>query len=269
MRGRFLPGAIVIGLLFAFGGLMGGCVFGFGGGQLTLEEYFEELEQISKDVDDRAAELEDDFDKSLDAADGDEEEVEAYLTFFDESLAALEDARDDVDGLSPPDEVEAEHGDFVEAADAAVEAFGELIDEAQDADSGSEIDELLVDDQSLADAGEELDDACFALQDIADDEDIDVDLDCGDGDEGEPAATEELPTPATSDNGEQYPPTVIENFLEACTAQPGATDAYCSCAIEEIQKEFSLDEYAELERRLADTGEIPEELAGSIAECIE
>ncbi len=68
--------------------------------------------------------------------------------------------------------------------------------------------------------------------------------------------------------GQEYPPSVIQNFMDACTAQ-GASQQYCACALDEIQKEFSLEEYTRLEIEMANTGEIPEELAGAIAKCLE
>lgn len=181
MKTRLLPLAMLAAFVVAFAGLVSAC--GGGDSQLSLEEYFEVLEDVLMDADDSGNKLGEEFVENLEDADDDEEEVEAYLDFFDESLALIKAVRDDVDGLNPPDEAEAEHDDFVEATDSLAEAFEEVVEDAEDADSGSEIEDLLDEADDLTEAGEDVERACADLQEIADDEDIDVDLrfdlDCG------------------------------------------------------------------------------------------
>jgi hypothetical protein len=63
-----------------------------------------------------------------------------------------------------------------------------------------------------------------------------------------------------------YPPQVVENFMSSCTAQPGATDAACSCAIERIQEEMTLDEFQAAEAEIQ-AGGSPPELIDIIEEC--
>ncbi|MDZ4278246.1 MAG: hypothetical protein U1B78_03810 [Dehalococcoidia bacterium] len=190
MKTRLLMMVLAAPLL-AFGGLVVAC--GGGGGGLTLEEYFEELEQISKDVDDRSTDVEDEFSEDIDNAEDDAEEVELTQAFLDDILSLGEELRDDLEGLDPPDEVADEHDAYVEAVNGALDALQGIADEAEDADSRDDI-EALFDEDEFTEAGENVDDTCLDLQEIADDEDIDVDLNCGDDGDGEPAATEELPT---------------------------------------------------------------------------
>ena len=49
----------------------------------------------------------------------------------------------------------------------------------------------------------------------------------------------------------------------------GGGQGYCSCALVEIQERYSLEEYTALEIRMLNTGQMPEELAGVMAKCIQ
>jgi hypothetical protein len=48
--------------------------------------------------------------------------------------------------------------------------------------------------------------------------------------------------PDTSD-GEGYPDQVRRNFMNACAAQPGATQAQCECTFDEISKTVPVEEF--------------------------
>ena len=65
-----------------------------------------------------------------------------------------------------------------------------------------------------------------------------------------------------------YPPSVVQNFMDACMSTGGG-QAYCSCTLEEIQGRYSLEEYTTLEIRMLNTGQLPEELAGVTAKCVQ
>ena len=53
---------------------------------------------------------------------------------------------------------------------------------------------------------------------------------CGGGDSG-----------GDSSNG--YPKTVEDNFIKGCSAQPGATEPKCQCALDKIEAKLSYDEF--------------------------
>ncbi len=61
-----------------------------------------------------------------------------------------------------------------------------------------------------------------------------------------------------------FPPDVVANFLASCTQK--GSKAACECAIEKIQRRFTLAEFQALEARTA-KGEVPKELIDAIAEC--
>jgi hypothetical protein len=62
-----------------------------------------------------------------------------------------------------------------------------------------------------------------------------------------------------------YPTEVVDNFMNSCT-QKGSKES-CTCAIDHIQKKFTLDEFRSMEARMANKGEIPKEMMDAIADC--
>ena len=51
-----------------------------------------------------------------------------------------------------------------------------------------------------------------------------------------------------SDDG--YTAETRDNFVEACTAQQGATESYCGCAYDRISKTVPFDEFKRVDRDL-------------------
>jgi hypothetical protein len=61
-----------------------------------------------------------------------------------------------------------------------------------------------------------------------------------------------------------YPEDVVRNFVTAC--RTNAPERTCECAIDKIQRRFTLDEFRAFEERMAQ-GEAPKELVDSVADC--
>ena len=61
-----------------------------------------------------------------------------------------------------------------------------------------------------------------------------------------------------------YPTEIVEAFVTACKAN--APESLCRCAIDTIQRRFSLDEYLAFAERITQK-EVPKELADATAEC--
>jgi hypothetical protein len=61
-----------------------------------------------------------------------------------------------------------------------------------------------------------------------------------------------------------YPSEVVETFVASCRTR--SDERICRCAIDRIQRRWSLDEFKAFEARLAQ-GEVPKELVDSVAEC--
>jgi hypothetical protein len=73
--------------------------------------------------------------------------------------------------------------------------------------------------------------------------------------------------------GEDYPQAAIDNFLESCTAQPGASDSECECAIDEIQAEIPFEEFKEVDEALRENrdppGDSQERINDAVRQCRE
>ena len=166
--------AIIAVALLGLGALAAACSEESG---LSLEEYFQRVDAVFADRDERVQALQDrgDFPESQS-----EEEIAGYLRQSFEGLASIaSDFHSDLDQLEPPAEAEDAHNELV----AAVEPIPALFEgvagqvpttltreasEQYDPFPGGEGTEPLM----------RLDEACAALQTIADDNQITIDLAC-------------------------------------------------------------------------------------------
>lgn len=168
-------------VLLAFGAVMGACD-GDGDAELTLEEYFQRIEELNDDYDARA-EAAGDFWEDLTGAESEEERIEVIRYWLDVQVDLIEgffDGMVALTALNPPDEVEDEHAEKVDATRAAFDLFRDRIDELEELEGAEFLAGVseLFEGEDLAEAEERGDEACFALQAIADENEIDIDLDC-------------------------------------------------------------------------------------------
>ena len=67
-----------------------------------------------------------------------------------------------------------------------------------------------------------------------------------------------------------YPQGVVDNFMESCTGQVGATQSYCRCAIDRLQESMSLDDFQAAEAQItAGRENLPSELQDAVDSCID
>ncbi len=168
----FLIAAALLALVAACGG------GGGGDGGLTLEEYFQQLDAIADDADKRFEALNRDLFPE-EGFDSEEEEVEANRASVDGAIAIDRDILDALNGIDPPPQAELAHDEFVAAVSQLLEVIRNVSDQLEDVDSASELDEVFV-ASGIEAAGDRSEQACFALQDVAVANGIDVDLTCGD-----------------------------------------------------------------------------------------
>src|SRR3990170_1875325 len=145
-----------------------------GGGELSLQEYFQRLDRIQNDLDQRQADIESESPEALG-------EVEPIKDASQSFLALLKEALDDVDSLNPPAEAQEAHDEFVSAIEKLVEVNEGLTQRIEAIESRSELRELFIqleNDPEFSAAGEGVGKTCKALQDIAKDNGIGVDLAC-------------------------------------------------------------------------------------------
>jgi hypothetical protein len=160
--------------LLAMALLACGCGKGGEGGEaeLSIEEYFQSVEAIWDEYEEREAEADQLFSEGLG-------EPDALKDAFVVLLLAYGRALDRQDSLAPPREAEKAHEELLSAAEEVLEVTEDIADRLRGAESQSEIQEVIA---AFEDRGEiasrRLRNACFALQAIADEKNIDVGLDC-------------------------------------------------------------------------------------------
>lgn len=147
------------------------------GGPLTLEEYFNEMEDISDRADEESAAIEE---KYADVADFEEFSPalrDDYQAFFEESVDFLDEVIDEIEQLNPPAEAEDAHNEFVEAYRGLTAEFDEVVQDIDTFDSEEDFTEAFL-GGGFVDAVTDAEAACNTLQALAEDNDITVNLDC-------------------------------------------------------------------------------------------
>ena len=159
---------LAIGLLLAFGAIAAGC--GDDDEELTIEEYFQRLQALDADVS-----------AQLDALEfpEDPEDLANFQAFFEAAAAVIEDGVERLADIDPPGDVEDAHNEFSDAAAAFQDASEDVAGELEDVESASELEEVLTASEAeFAPVEERFETACLALEAIATDNGIAVDLDC-------------------------------------------------------------------------------------------
>ena len=177
MKTRFAP-LLLPTLLLAFGAIAAACG---GGGDLTLEEYFQRYEALGNDSDEQIEVAEEAFQDELDGVDSVEDVAAVFGGFLDETRTIFADFRDSLNDIDSPAEVEELHGRAVEILDEGVEALGGVRDRLEDVVSEDDLLELLSQlREEFTEIGGRGEEICPSLQEIADENQIDVDLECAD-----------------------------------------------------------------------------------------
>ena len=177
MKARFLPLVLIAAVLLAFGALAAACGDD-DGEELTLEEYFQRLEELSAEFDDEGNALDADKEGRFESAASEDEQVDVFREFLDEALARSRDFVNDLDDLNPPAAAAVAHEDAVEAGRNVVELFESAIVVAEDAESFADAAALL-EAPGFTEASDRFTDSCLALEELAAGNDIVVDLRCG------------------------------------------------------------------------------------------
>lgn len=93
---------------------------------------------------------------------------------------------------------------------------------------------------------------------------------CGDsGDDSNEAANRDGEAVENEGGGEGFPQTVVDNYMRGCTSGGQATEEYCQCSLDELEKTVSLEEFIELEEAFTTTGDLPQELQDAVAACVD
>ena len=142
----------------------------------NLREYFGRLQTLTDEVRDRAATTVADP-TNLDPSDP--ATFDNIASVFDESLDIYRDFVDDVRDLNPPNEARDAHDTLIDTLDAFLGSNEELIDQIENADTEAAFSAIFA--NAAADIEVvPVDAACGNLQQVAADNNISVNLDCGD-----------------------------------------------------------------------------------------
>ena len=161
--------------LVGFGVFAQGCGDddGGGGSTLTLEQYFEQVDELDDERMVKSDELNREIiDLGTDAS------ADDAADSFQGQVDLFEDLRSQLDAISPPAEVDDAHKNFIRVLGVSKGQFEEVIEEFRNADSVEAAFEALEDSEFTP--VEDISAACRELEQIAADNDIEVDLDCDD-----------------------------------------------------------------------------------------
>jgi hypothetical protein len=164
--------AIVAGslLLAACGGGDGG-----DGEEVSLDEYFQQFDAIEEGMAVSVSGLDDASEGIIG------EDLAATQDYVDGYQAIVEQGLNDVRALNPPSEAKDAQDEFVTALSNMVSVWGDLSDRLADVGTTSEMQTLLtemVNETSWLEATDRFTEACRGLQGIADENGIEVTLDC-------------------------------------------------------------------------------------------
>lgn len=149
------------------------------GGGSDLEVYFAGLDDVFERADNESDDAQTGLDDALQDADGLEEEVAAVQDYLDATVATFNNATEGIAALDPPAEATGAQADFIEAAEGSRDLAASLKADLAGIETREEADQLVVDfNEESQPFVEQGDQACLELQQVADDNDVDVDLGC-------------------------------------------------------------------------------------------
>ncbi len=153
-----------------------------GDGELSLGEYMHRVEAFDRQSQERSTRLSDDLQEAFDPAPTVDQSIDAYRNFLDASATVLQDNIDDLEEIDPPAEAEHAHTEYVDSLVAMGVLFEDFVARFEEVQSASELEEALteLEGPQFTQAGDRIDAACLALQRLADEGNIDVDLGCED-----------------------------------------------------------------------------------------
>ncbi len=164
--------ALLIGVAF-LGVVAAACDGGDSGGELSVEQYFEQVGVIVEDLQGRTATFEQPLEQEFDS---EAEQIEAFRDAFTTAIPIFRAFVDDLSDIDAPPEVADAHGDLIAGIAGLVDGLEELTARLAGVESLSEMQDLVV--SGFGSAIGQLAAACLELQSIAEDNDIDVDIGC-------------------------------------------------------------------------------------------
>ena len=167
---RVMTAVLISVLVVTVGSVAAAC--GDNGDELTLEEYFSQVETYMDDLAERVS-IEAFTQPDIDAPLEEQREIfSGFWTTFSEQVGGV--FLDDLDALDPPSEAQDAHNELLQAAKDFAANAADVVEALGNATSEEEFDEAF----ALLDRGGDLGLGCEKLQEVADDNDIQVTLNC-------------------------------------------------------------------------------------------
>lgn len=142
-------------------------------GPLTLDQYFQRLDEI----DDKAAERFDRIGARLEEDLPEDEALDVLREVLPQQVTTLKDLLEGVEALEPPAEVKDAYDEALDALRDFIGVSEDTADRVAEAESFREVTTIL-NDQASGAASQRLVETCLALEEAAADHGIEVDLDC-------------------------------------------------------------------------------------------
>jgi hypothetical protein len=92
---------------------------------------------------------------------------------------------------------------------------------------------------------------------------------CGGSDNDSNEAASSNNGSAENGGGDGFPQTVVDNYMKGCTSGGQATEEYCQCSLEQLEKTLSLEEFVDLEQEFTANGELPKEIEDAVTACVD
>lgn len=151
-----------------------------GGGGSSLEDYFEGFDALGEEFDQRGETTQATFNDRLLEIESAQDALDIFEVFINEMMALAADFRDGLQGLDAPDEVSEPHNEMTALFETAVVALEGVSSELAGAEDLADFEQIAEGVETEFNAlGTQSEVVCFQLQGIADENDIDVALECG------------------------------------------------------------------------------------------
>lgn len=170
----------IMGAVLLLGALGAGCGLSGGSGTISLDEYFQKIDEVQENNDATFATQEASMVEPSADATG-EERADFLRDSVTSSAEVLRDSGAAADDIEQPDEVADAHADIVAAINDAADALDGIADSLPNTLTLAEFenpDATFFDSEELTAAFDSLATACNTLEDIAAANDITVDLAC-------------------------------------------------------------------------------------------
>ncbi len=174
-----LPGVLfAVGALLALASVAAACGDG-GDDERALEEYFQEIQQITDEYVARFDAVEERYQQLLAESGTDNPQVQAVLFFLEASSLDIRDEIDARDEVDPPPGAEKAHLEWLTAARVLAKIYEDVVERVPDVQTSSGLQEVLEEldyESRLAEVEDRARQACSRLQEIADENEIEVSL---------------------------------------------------------------------------------------------